>query len=117
MERQQTAADRFLDAGKQQYELSKLNRQLQKDLDKTDNIKAQKELLALQQEIEDYQTNGVNMSERDLEALQKKYELRLAEIALEEAQNAKTQVRLTRDSQGNFGYVYTTDETKTAEAE
>ena len=117
MERQQTAADRFLDTGKQQYELSKLNRQLQKDLDKTDNIKAQKELLALQQEIEDYQTNGVNMSERDLEALQKKYELRLAEIALEEAQNAKSQVRLTRDSQGNFGYIYTTDETKTAEAE
>ena len=117
MERQQTAADRFLDAGKQQYELSKLNRQIQKDLDKTDNIKAQKELLALQQEIEDYQTNGVNMSERDLEALQKKYELRLAEIALEEAQNAKSQVRLTRDSQGNFGYVYTADETNIADAE
>jgi hypothetical protein len=29
------------------------------------------------------------MSEYDLEYLQKKYDLRLAEIALEEAQNAK----------------------------
>jgi hypothetical protein len=38
-----------------------------------------------------------------------KYELLLAEIALEEAQNAKSQVRLQRDSEGNFGYVYTAD--------
>jgi hypothetical protein len=43
--------------------------------------------------------------------------LRLAEIALEDAQNAKSQVRLTRDSEGNFGYVYTADESKVANAE
>jgi hypothetical protein len=33
----------------------------------------------------------------------------LAEIALEDAQNAKSTVRLTQDSEGNFGYVYTAD--------
>jgi hypothetical protein len=33
----------------------------------------------------------------------------LAEIALEEAQNAKSQVRMTRDSEGNMGYVFTAD--------
>jgi hypothetical protein len=43
--------------------------------------------------------------------------LLLAEIALEEAQNAKSTVRLQRDSEGNFGYVYTADSSKTAEAE
>ena len=117
MDRQQQVADRFMDAGKKQYELSKLNRKLQKDLDKTDNTKAQKELLKLQKEIEGYQESGVEMSERDLAALQKKYELRLAEIALEDAQNAKSQVRLTRDSEGNFGYVYTADESKVADAQ
>jgi vacuolar-type H+-ATPase subunit E/Vma4 len=41
----------------------------------------------------------------------------LAEIALEEAQSAKSTVRLQRDAEGNFGYVYTADESKTAEAE
>jgi mannose/cellobiose epimerase-like protein (N-acyl-D-glucosamine 2-epimerase family) len=35
----------------------------------------------------------------------------LAEIALEEAQSAKSTVRLQRDSEGNFGYVYTADKT------
>ena len=117
MDKQQQVTDRFMDAGKKQYELSKLNRKLQQDLDKTDNTKAQKELLKLQKEIESYQESGVEMSERDLTALQKKYELKLAEIALQDAQNAKSQVRLTRDSEGNFGYVYTADESKVADAQ
>lgn len=117
MDRQQQAADRFMDVGKKQYELSKLNRKLQQDLDKTDSTKAQKELLKLQKEIEEYQQSGVEMSERDLVALQKKYELKLAEIALEDAKNAKSQVRLQRDSQGNFNYVYTADESKVSNAE
>lgn len=117
MDKQQQVSDRFMDAGKKQYELSKLNRQLQKNLDKTDSAKAQQELLKLQKEIEGYQESGVEMSERDLAALQKKYELRLAEIALEDAQNAKSQVRLQRDSEGNFSYVYTTDASKAADAQ
>jgi hypothetical protein len=40
--------------------------------------------------------------------------LLLAEIALEEAQNAKSTVRLQRDSEGNFGYVYTADSSAVA---
>jgi hypothetical protein len=49
------------------------------------------------------------MSKYDLEYLQKEYDLRLAEIALEEAQNAKSVVRLTRDNEGNYSYSYTAD--------
>jgi hypothetical protein len=47
------------------------------------------------------------MSEYDLEYLQAEYDLRLAEIALEEAQRAKDVVRLSRDNEGNWSYVYT----------
>ena len=115
MDQQKTVADRYLDAGKQAYELSKLNRKLQQDMAKTDSTKAQRELLKLQEEIASYQENGTEMSERDLTALQKKYELKLAEIALEDAQNAKSQVRLQRDSEGNFGYVYTADQSNVAD--
>jgi hypothetical protein len=42
--------------------------------------------------------------------------LLLAEIALEEAQNAKSTVRLQRDAEGNFGYVYTADANQVADA-
>jgi hypothetical protein len=49
------------------------------------------------------------MSEYELEYLQKEYDLRLAEIAMEEALNAKSVVRLTRDNEGNYSYSYTAD--------
>jgi hypothetical protein len=49
------------------------------------------------------------MSEYELEIQKAKYDLLLAEIALEEAQNAKSTVRMSRDNEGNFGYVYTAD--------
>ena len=42
--------------------------------------------------------------------MQKKYDLLLAEQALRDAQNAKSVVRLQRDSEGNYGYVYTADQ-------
>jgi hypothetical protein len=64
-----------------------------------------------------YQEEGVEMSKYDLEYKQKEYDLILAQIALEEAQNAKSQVRLTKDSSGNWGYVYTANEAETEKAE
>jgi hypothetical protein len=63
----------------------------------------------LQADINEYSAEGTKMSQKDLEALQKKYDLKLAEIALEEAQNAKSQVRMTRDNEGNWSYTYTAD--------
>ena len=57
------------------------------------------------------------MSEYELKTLQAKYDLRLAEIALEEAQQAKSQVRLVRDNEGNWGYMYTADAEEVSKAE
>jgi hypothetical protein len=54
--------------------------------------------------------NQNKLSNYELEIQQAKYDLLLAEIALEEAQSAKSTVRLTRDNEGNFGYVYTADQ-------
>jgi hypothetical protein len=45
------------------------------------------------------------------------YQLLLARIKLEEAQNSKDIVRLTRDDNGNYAYQYTADENKVHEAE
>jgi hypothetical protein len=57
------------------------------------------------------------LSNYELEIQQAKYDLALAQIALEEAQNAKSTVRLQRDAEGNFGYVYTADQNAVAEAQ
>jgi len=45
------------------------------------------------------------------------YELLLARQNLENAQDAKDTVRLTRDDNGNYIYQYTADEDKVAEAQ
>jgi hypothetical protein len=41
----------------------------------------------------------------------------VAEIALQDAQNAKSTVRLSRTADGGFGYIYTADESKIGEAQ
>ena len=111
------AGSRFISASEKAYELSKLNRTIQKQIDATDNVKAQKVWKAFQDEINEKQAAGVQMSKQDLEVMKKRYDLKLAEIALEEAQQAKSVVRLTRDSEGNYGYTYTADQNAVATAE
>jgi hypothetical protein len=57
------------------------------------------------------------MSQYDLDVLRKKFELELAREELEESRNAKSQVRMMRDAEGNYGYVYTADANAVADAE
>jgi predicted nucleic acid-binding Zn-ribbon protein len=82
LEEMQTAFDRqkeiselYFQNYKKVYEISKLNRQISKDLAKTDNVKAQRELNNLAAEINAYNKDDAKMSEYDLGYLQKKYEL------------------------------------------
>lgn len=105
-----TINEQYLSEYKQLYELSKLTRDINNSIDDTDNLEGKRELRELLNEINEIQSQGVQMSAYDLEYLQKKYDLKLAEIALEDAQNAKNQVRMTRDADGNWSYTYTADE-------
>ena len=109
-DRMQEVADRYLETYEKTYEISKLNRKIQDSIDKTDNIASQKELRDLQNEMYEMTKDGQQLSKYDLEYLQKKYDLLVAEQAFKDAQNAKSVVRLQRDSEGNFGYVYTADQ-------
>lgn len=114
---QKEISERYVEDYQKVYDLSKLNRDLNKSINDTDSIKGKQALRDLQEEINELQESDTKMSQHDLDYLRKKYELRVAEIALEEAQNAKSQVRMRRDSEGNWSYVYTADEDKTAEAQ
>ena len=109
-DRAKTIDEQYLSDYRQIYELSKLTRDINNSIDNTDNLQGKRELKELLNEINEIQNQGVQMSAYDLEYLQKKYDLRLAEIALEDAQNAKNQVRMTRDADGNWSYTYTADE-------
>ena len=116
-ERQKKLNELFVDDYQKIHDLSKLNRDIQKSLDATDNVKAMEYLRDLQQEVNDGLKEGNKLTEYDIGFLERKYQLRLAEIALEEAQNAKSKVRMTRTSEGDWSYTYYADEGDQAQAQ
>lgn len=107
----------YMDDFQKMYEVNKLNADIQKSINDTKNVKSKQELVALQNKINQKAKEQGKMSEYEVQALRKQYELKLAMQQLEDAQNAKNQVRLTRDAEGNFGYMYTADETEIANAQ
>ena len=102
--------DEYLDDYAKIYEFAKLTRDINNSIDDTDTIRGKERLREITQEIADIEAQGKEVSQYEVDALRAKYELRLAEIALEDAQNAKSVVRMNRDNEGNWSYVYTADE-------
>ena len=109
-DRYKTLSEDYLKDYQKIYELSKLTRNIENSINNTDNIRAKERLRDLQEEINKYQAEGVKMTQYEVDYLTKKYELRQAEIALEEAQNATDKVRLSRNADGGWGYVYTANQ-------
>lgn len=116
-ERQSKIDEVYVDDYEKIYQLSKLSREISKSIDDTSQVKNKEKLKKLQDEIVKKQEQGVKLSQYDLDYLEKKYQLELARQQLEEAKNAKTQVTMKRDSEGNYGYVYTADANVVADAE
>lgn len=102
-------AELVLTETNQQYEANKMIRDLNRDIEKTNNQAAKTRISNFKQEIEGLKTKG-ELTHYELEDAQLRYEVLKAQIALEEAQNTATTVRLQRDNEGNFGYVYTADQ-------
>ena len=107
---------RYLDKVNEAYEVASWYNKLQTDIDKTTNSKMKEQLKALQEEIDIRRENNT-LSEYDLKILEAKYNVLQAQMALEDAQNAKNQMRLVRDRQGNWNYQYTADPTQIADAQ
>ena len=116
-ERQTSIDEVYVDDYEKIYQLSKLSRELNKSIDNASQVKNKEKLKKLQQEITKAQETGVKLSQYDLDVLEKKYELELARQELEESRNAKSKVTMQRDSEGNYGYVYTADANAVADAE
>ena len=116
-DRQKEIQELYIPTYEKIYELTKLTRDINNSIDDTDNLWSKQELAKLQDEINQKMEDGVELTEHDVEELRKRYELKLAEAALEEAQDAKRTVRMSRDNEGNWSYVYTADENDVAAAE
>lgn len=107
-------ADQYLDTVNAIYKVQELQNKYLDAIDKTDSPAQQKKLNDLMQQETNYLREQDKLSEYDLERANLKYELALKQIALEEAQQNKTQLRLRRDSQGNYTYQYTQNDDQVA---
>lgn len=116
LDRLSSRQDEYLTKTNQIYEMNDLLRKLQADADKTSNAAAKQRIANFSREMEQLK-NKNELSKLDLDIAKARYQQVLAEIALEEAQNAKSMVRLRRDSEGNYGYMYTTDQDQIGKAE
>ena len=110
-------SEEYLDNTEKTYELDKLMRQINNSIADKNNVTGAKELAKLADEVTKKQEKGVKLSQYDVDLLNAKYQLTLARIALEEAQNNKTTMRLRRDASGNYSYVYTADADAISNAE
>ena len=108
--------DRFLTKTEQLYELTQLQNKIQQDIDSTDNPARKEKLENLQEYVSGLMEQN-KLSEYELKYAQAKYDLELKQMALEEAQNSKTNLRLVRNAQGNWSYQYTADQENIANAE
>lgn len=109
-------SERYLDTVNEAYQVASWYNKLQKDIDESTNSVQAQRLKDLQKEIDIRRENNT-LSEYDLEILEAKYNVLQAQMALEDAQNAKNNLQLVRDSQGNWNYQYTADQDKIADAE
>lgn len=110
------AEERYLDMVNEEYAVKEYGRQLDKAINNAQNKYAAEQYENLRDEMEQRRANG-KLSQYDLDLMNSKLEVTKAQMALEEAQNAKSTVRLVRNSAGNWDYQFTADQNKIDEAQ
>jgi hypothetical protein len=106
---------RYLSTSRELYEVAKLNREIEGSLSDATTKASKERLKALKEEINAKAEAG-RLTEYDVQMMELQYKHALALQELEEAKNAKSVVRLTRDENGNFGYQYTADDQNISDA-
>jgi len=77
-DRERALGDLYVDNYQRIHDLNKLNRDIESSIIDTDNLRGKERLRDLQKEINDLQEDGTELSEYDLDILDKKYKLELA---------------------------------------
>lgn len=110
-------ADAYLDTINGMYEIQKLENKYLDAIDQTNNIANQQKLNDLMNEQLSMLKDKEKLTQYDVDRANALYEIALKEIALQDAQQNKSKMRLRRDSQGNYSYQYVSDQDSIAQAQ
>ena len=100
-------AELYLDTVEETYELEKLRSKYNSLANDTMDLNLRKRINEQMEQELAYLREKDKLSEYDINYANAKLEILQKQIALEEAQANKNQMKLRRDSQGNYSYVYT----------
>lgn len=110
-------ADQYLDTINSMYAIQDLENKYLEALDQTDSLSAQQKLNDMMNEQLGMLKDKDKLTQYDVDRANMLYEIALKQIALEEAQQNKSKMRLRRDSQGNYSYQFVSDEDSIAQAQ
>ena len=103
-------SDRYLDSLERATGLLDLQDKYQQAINKTNDPRLQAKLAELEEKQLNALSEKEHLREIDLKISEQQLTVLQAQMALEDAQQAKTKLRLRRDSQGNYTYQYVADE-------
>ena len=111
--------DRFLDTVNSAFGLQDLESEFNKAINDAAGtaLKGQKALAKLRDEELKKLKEKDKLTQYDLDRAKQRLQVEQARIALEEAQQNKSTMRLRRDSQGNYRYEYVADQNQVLEAQ
>lgn len=102
-------ANEYLDTINAAFAVQQTERKYQNAVNETKSVKSQQKLKNLMDEQLQILRNKEKVTQYDVDRAEKLLQIEQLRIALEEAQSAKTSLRLKRDSQGNYSYEYVAD--------
>lgn len=100
-------AELYLDDVERAYNIEKLRAKYQQILNNTTDPSIQRQIADAMNEQVSALQERVKLSQYDVDYANAQLEILQKRIALEEAQRNKSQMKLKRDAQGNYSYVYT----------
>ena len=109
--------EKYLDAVNEAYELKSLENKINESINSTDSLAVQKRLNQFKEEELKKLREKDRLTQYDVDRANQLYEIELKKIALEEAQNNKSKMRLRRDASGNYSYQFVADEDNVADAQ
>lgn len=104
------ASDLYFDSVEAAFAIKNTQYLYQQALNDTQGLKSQQQLKKVMNEQLQILKQKDKLTKYDVDRASKILEIEKARIALEEARNNKTQMRLKRDSQGNYSYQFTANQ-------
>lgn len=110
-------AESYLDKINSAYAIQDFQNKSTKAINDAKGLKSQQALKKVSEEQLKILRNKDKLTQYDVDRANKILELEKARLALEEARQNKTSLRLKRDAQGNYSYQYVSDNNKILEAQ